>query len=336
MSPRRRFATLQDVAERADVSPRTVSNVVNGVAHVNGAMRERVLAAVADLDYRPIGAGRALQGHPEQLVTLVIPDLAIAYYAELARAVGVRAREHGLRLVLEQTDGESGAESAAARRVLSVSAGALFFPLGLPLELLEPLAAARPVVLVGDHGRGTTLDHVFIDSVAVGRAATEHLLSRGRRRIAFLGSPNERPHTAAHAREQGFRDALAGHGLEVDPRRLRPLTEWSEAGGLVATGLLLVQEPGVDGIVAASDAVAVGALRALRLAGRRVPEDVAVVGIDDVAGAAFADPPLTTVAIDREGMARAAVQLLADRFTGYSGPGRTRAAGISLVLRASS
>ncbi|ABS04058.1 LacI family DNA-binding transcriptional regulator [Kineococcus radiotolerans] len=306
--------TLQDVARVAGVSARTVSNVVNDHPHVSPKLRARVRTAIAELDYRPAWGGRSLQSgqRSSDLLTLVVPDVKAAFYGELAHAVADSARRRGLRLLLEQTGGDLDLErDVVAHRVTGISRGLIFAPIGVPVDLLRR-QRDLPVVLIGEHGRGSPLDHVYIDSVEIGRLATQHLIDRGRRRIAFLGAQGAQPHTSAVQRLEGYRQALHGAGLVLSPDTVRELPAWDEAGGFETTTALIAEQPAIDALVVGNDAAALGALRALRSLGRTVPADVAVVGIDDIRAAAYASPPLTTVALDRPAMADFAVSLITD------------------------
>lgn len=332
-----RFPTLADVAVRAHVSQSTVSKVVRGLPNVSPELRALVLDAVADLDYRPNDAGRALADrHPEGHVTLAVPDLGSAYYRRLAAAVLQRTRAADLHTVVVQTGGDPEFEQRLTTDPLGDGRGLLLAVRGIP-EPPSPLTAerSRPVVVMGDDEGPCPYDRVSFDSTRAADVCTTHLLDRGRTRLALVGAEGRVPHASARARQRGFEQALLRHGLPVVPSRTPALPSWTARAGEAATERLLAEDPAVDGIVAACDEIAFGVLHALRRAGRRVPDDVAVTGFDDVDDAAHSTPTLTTVRLPHEEIAKVAVAMLVRRLDdGHDdGPPRSHLASGRLVVR---
>ncbi|PRY15292.1 LacI family DNA-binding transcriptional regulator [Kineococcus rhizosphaerae] len=326
------------MAEAAGVSIKTVSNVVNDHPHVRPEMRAKVKAFIAELDYRPNGIGRQLRQGRTGLVALALPDVTSPYFGELASALVNAARERGLTLLVEQTDGDPDREREVATGFpVRLVDGLVFVPQSLPVEELKQRRDSTPAVLIGEYGQGSDFDRVTIDSVDLGDQASRHLLDLGRRTVALLGDKARgevRPPVVAQ-RVEGYRRALRRAGVAFDPDLLRPLPEWTRQHGYDGTLALVADRPDVDAIFAANDLVAFGALHALRRLGLRVPEDVAVVGVDDVEQAQFAAPTLTSVALDRSEMARLALGLLADRLAGHDGPERLLTVSGRLVVRES-
>ncbi len=334
--PATRATTLKDVAAAAGVSIKTVSNVVNDHPHVRPEMRERVRAFIEQLDYRPNGMGRQLRQGRSGLIALAIPHVTSPYYGELTSALVDAARRRGLTLLVEQTDADPDRERRAAEGSgVRMVDGLVFVPLNIPTGVLAGRRDRTPAVLIGENGEGAGADRVTIDSTAIGDLATTHLLQRGRRRVAFLGDKDAERSPVLAQRVAGYRRALQRAGIEVDPQLLRPTPEWERGHGHDAAVELLTARPDVDAIFAANDLLAFGALHALRRLGRRVPEDVMVVGVDDVEESRFCAPTLTTVAIDRTSVAEQALALLAERLDGLDVPPRVLTAEHRLVVRES-
>jgi DNA-binding LacI/PurR family transcriptional regulator len=312
---RRSAVTLQEVARAAGVSPRTVSNVVTGYPHVAPRTRAHVQSVIDRLGYRANAAARSLRTGRTGLLGLVVPALDQPYFAELARAVVREATGAGFTVVVDQTDGDPDREREL---LLRGPRGALFDGLVLsPLSLTpDDLAAAdpdRPVVLLGERTVPTSFDHVHIDNVAAARDATAHLVATGRRRIAAIGLEPGAAARTGPQREAGYRAALAEAGLPADPRLMRYVDAYERSAGFAAMSALLDEDPRPDAVFCFTDVLAAGALRACLTRGVRVPEDIALMGFDDVEEARFATPSLSSVRPDRDAIARAAVGRLVTR-----------------------
>lgn len=331
-----RAVTLRDVAVAAGVSPRTVSNVVRGYVHVRESTRAHVQHHIDVLGYRPHAVARQLREGRTGVVALVVPTVDTPYFSELSSHLVEAASRSGLTVVVEQTGGDVDRErEVVAGHPVRFADAVLLSPLVLTTAELEDARPGTPLVLLGEHARSAALDHVWIDSVAVGRLATSHLLSRGRGRVAFLGA-GPPPHAAPAQRLAGWREAHQGAGVLADESLVADVPAWDRHGGAVGTARLLAAHPDVDGLVAGNDVLAVGALHELRRRGLRVPEDVAVVGVDDVAEAAFCSPPLTTVALDRRHVAEQALGLATSRTADPDLPPRMVGTAHRLVVRESS
>ena len=175
-----------------------------------------------------------------------------------------------------------------------------------------------------------------MDSAAAADLCATHLLRRGRRHLALVGAGGLGTHAGAALREQGFLAATGRNGVQVPAARTRPLPRWTARHGDEATTALLREDPAVDGIVAADDQTAIGVLHALRALGRRVPDDVAVTGVDDDDAARDSAPALTSVALPVAEVADAAVRFLTERVAGFDGPARVQRFTGRLVVRLSS
>jgi LacI family transcriptional regulator len=302
-------ATIADVAARAGVSTATVSRVLAGVGRAGPETRARVLAAARALDYRPSEVARSLQRRSTQTIGLVITDIENPYFPQLVRSVEDGARAAGYAVLLCNAADDPEREAfylalLADRRVdgLIIAASSLGVRHG------EWLAAPPvPVVLVNTAASDVGLPSVTSDNELGARLATDHLLGLGHRRFGFLMAPPR--NVDAPLRLAGIRSALSDAGL--DPDELAITTgDALVGGGELATEALLRFAPSTTAILAYNDLMAIGSLRALRRNGRRVPTDVSVVGFDDVAMAAYVDPPLTTIAQRTDVMGRWAIDRL--------------------------
>ncbi|WP_328342647.1 LacI family DNA-binding transcriptional regulator [Micromonospora sp. NBC_00421] len=307
---------LKDVAERAGVSVKTVSNVVNGYQHVRPDTRARVEAAIAELRYRPNLSARNLRKGRTGVIALAVPELDIPYFAELARHVVAAAVDHGWTVLIDQTGGGPEQERAAAIGIGDhMIDGLIFSPLSLNADDLAGLDG-MPMVLLGERVDHGPADHVVIDNVTAAREMTAHLIGLGRRRIAAIGSQRTPEGASARLRLAGYTAALTEAGLGYDESLVAPAPAWHRADGAAAMRHLLASGARPDAVFCFNDTLALGALRALHEAGLRVPADVAVAGFDDIEDGRFSVPTLTTVAPDKERIARLAVDLLAGRLDG--------------------
>lgn len=331
-------ATLRDVADRAQVSIRTVSNVVSGYEHVSEKMRERVMRAIDDLGYSPNPVARTLRTGKTGLLSLVVPEIDVPFFSELARAVIDEAAALGFQVMIDQTAHDHERERqlllGGARR--NLFDGMLFAPLATPEELSGVDASETlPLILLGEHVFDGRFDHVAIDNVQAARDATTHLLERGRTRIAAIGSQPKETYATPLQRSEGFRLALEEHGLEPISALEMTAPHYGRADGYAAATALIGRDPRPDAIFCYSDLLAVGVIRAVFDAGLRVPEDIAVIGIDDIQEGHYLRPSLSTVSLDTPFIARTAVGLLAARIEDPDLPAQEIIAPHDLIARES-
>ncbi|MZD08266.1 substrate-binding domain-containing protein [Streptomyces sp. SID5785] len=290
--------TIKTVAARAGVGRTTVSRVINGSELVSDAAREAVLSAITELGYVPNSVARGLVTRRTNSIALVIPESesrlgAEPYFSAVIRGVSAALRDTRtqLQLVLvrdrEERDQLTG--HVAERRVDGVLLVSVHERDPLP-GILENLGL--PTVLAGRRSPEESLSHACSDNREGGRTAGRHLLARGRRAVATIAGPLDMD--VSRSRLQGWRDAMAQAGVAPDERRVA-VADFTEEGGAAAMRSLLERSPDLDAVFAASDVMAAGALLELRRQGRRVPEDVAVVGFDDSFIARYAYPSLTSV-----------------------------------------
>lgn len=331
---------MHDVARLAGVSIKTVSNVINDYPHVRPQTRERVQAAIAELGYRPNLSARGLRSGRTGVIGLAVPALSENYFAELADAVIRAADARGLGVVVEQTSGDRERElQVITGGRLRLTDGLLFSPVALSQSDAGALDTGFPLVLLGERIFDGPTDHVSMHNVSSARAAVEHLMDIGRRRIAIVGAEDGESHDTSSAtlRLAGYREAFDEAGLELDPRLIRTSAHWNRSAGLLAIRELLSEGVPFDGVFALNDALGLGALRALGEAGLRVPDDVAVIGFDDIDEARFSIPSMSSVDAGRKQIAVTAVDLLIERIEekGDRRPPRTVKPGFRIVRRES-
>jgi DNA-binding LacI/PurR family transcriptional regulator len=309
--------TIRDVARLAGVSTATVSRILSGAAEARPDTQARVLAAVHELDYRPSGIARSLKMGSTRTIGLIVTDILNPFYPELVRAIedAARARDLAIMLCNGQEDADREAtylELLSERRVdgIIVASGSLSERHGQWLR-----SAPVPVVLVNCRIAGDSQPAALTDNNAAARLATEHLLALGHRRLGHItGRPTD---AATDDRLAGVRAAISS--AEMPPGALVVVEGDGHVTGGVRGMAELLAAPGVTGVVCYNDLTAIGALRAIRDRGLNVPEDVSVVGFDDIDLAMLVDPPLTTIAQDTESMGRWAVEHLVEILGGGHG-----------------
>ncbi|MER7892206.1 LacI family DNA-binding transcriptional regulator [Micromonospora sp. NPDC094482] len=301
-----RGPAMTDVARLAGVSHQTVSRVLNGHPNVREQTRLRVQAAIAELGYRPNRAARALVTGRSQVIGVVAQNTTLYGPASLLAALEQAAAETGFAVSVGSVrDLDHESISAAVERHLAhrVAGIVVIAPVESAGEALERLPKDVPLVTIdGDPRRPVPL--VTVDQVAGARAATQHLLDAGHRTVWHVSGPPGWFDSAG--RIEGWREALEAAGAELPP--LMP-ADWSAAAGY-RCGQLLARMPEVTAVFAANDHLALGVLRALHEHGRRVPDDISVVGFDDVPEASYFIPPLTTVQPDFAAVAQASLEML--------------------------
>ena len=330
-------ATMKHVAARAGVSIKTVSNVVNGSERVAPQTRQRVQAAIDELGFVPNATARSLRSGRSGVVALALPELDAPYFAELAQHVVEAARARGWTVLVDSTGGQVEQERLAASGIRpQLIDGLIFSPLALRASDLPDAAGGPPTVLLGERVMDAAVDLVTVDNHAVAGAAVEHLVGAG-------AAPDRGPRRADHrdrrhrpAPARGVPTGARPRGSAVRRRPRRRGRDLASGGGGGAARALVDAVSDVDAIVCFNDLLALGALRGLADAGVRVPDDIAVVGVDDVEDGRYSRPSLTTVALDKAQIARTAVELLAARLDGaQDAPPRVVVAAHRLVVRES-
>ncbi|HEY0539721.1 MAG TPA: LacI family DNA-binding transcriptional regulator [Actinoallomurus sp.] len=303
--------TLEAVAARAGVSRATVSRVVNGAANVKPGLRTAVMRAVEELGYIPNSAARSLVTRRTDSIALVVsepPSRVFSddpFFSAVIRAVSQQLEAADRQVILMLVSSAAG----HARVERYVAGGHVDGVILLSMHGADPLPASlgRSRVPIVSHGRPASslpVPYCDCDNNGGARTAVEHLIAQGRRRIATIAGPPDM--TAAQDRLDGYRTAMAA----ADRPSIVAMGDFTRESGTTAMRRLLADDPEIDAVFAASDLMALGALGALRTAGRRVPDDVAVAGFDDIGLASFSEPSLTTVRQPVAEVAACIVQML--------------------------
>jgi LacI family transcriptional regulator len=308
------MATIREVAESAGVSYATVSHVINNTRLVSQETRERVLAAMDALNYRPNALARSLRQGKTNTLGLVLPDSANPFFAEISRSIEDEAFKKGYSVFLCNTELDTQRELFYVD-VLSKKQvdGIIFVAAGDQADSLEFLVSRNmPVVMIDRDVPNVEVDAVLTDNQLGGYLATRHLLELGHKRIACISGPSSI--TPSAERMIGYRRALEEAGLSYD-ESLILRGDYHAQSGMEITHSILKMDPRPTAIFALNDLMALGALRAAAEAGCSVPKDLAVIGYDDLELAQYTNPPLTTISQPKKEIGVQAVHLLVDRMS---------------------
>jgi DNA-binding LacI/PurR family transcriptional regulator len=299
------------------VSIKTVSNVVHGYTHVTEEMRKRVREALEELQYQPNLPARYLRKSRVGILALAIPDFSNSYFSDIGSAVMKTASNRSYKVLIDHTDGDHVKELLVLNGLrLHLIDGIIFSPVSLELEDLQSQKPEVPLVLIGERFLDAPYDHIAIDNIAAAHAATQHLVQLGRRHIAAIGAYPTLSGETGRLRLQGYKQALAEANLPFDLHMVIQTEFYHRIDGFQAVRQLLTLEQLPDAIFCFNDLIALGAIRALHEAGYRVPEDVAIVGFDDIEDGRYATPSLTTIRPNKEKIGVSAVSLLTERIEG--------------------
>jgi len=329
-------STIQDVAKYAGVSVATVSHVINGTHYVSPELNERVYEAINKLNYRPNKLARALTQMDIPLLALIVPDISNPYWSSLARAVQDISDRNDYSVIVCSSDGLLERETRFLHSLSGWISGLIFHPYHITHDQLNPLIGAQlPIVILGDFTTtdplATNWDRVFSNNQESAYAATDYLIELGHRRIAFIEGLEGTPSSVK--RLAGFQDAHRLAGLPIEDRLIIP-GDYTQRGGRKAMAALLDQADPPTAVFCANDLSALGALEEAKSRGKRIPQDLSIVGFDDIDEAALASPPLTTVRLPPREIGIVAAETLITRLRGRTEPSYVSIKG-SLVARGS-
>lgn len=303
------MANIYDVANAAGVSISTVSHVLNGTRFVSPDTRAKVLAAIEELNYRPSSLARAMVRQETRTIGLIVPDIVNPFYADLGRGVENYGYEAGYSVLLCNSDRKAEKETAYLDMLISKRVdGVIYATSDRAEERLAPLAAHGVPVVTFDRDYAG-ISAIMLDNYGGGLAAARHLVELGHRRIACITGP-ESPSLSSD-RVRGYRAALEAAGLPED-HSLTLSGNYTLASGHDVARALMQQPDPPTAIFACNDAMAIGALAALRELGLCVPGQVSIVGYDNITASAYTYPPLTTVATPIRELGEQLCQLLLD------------------------
>lgn len=325
--------TLHDIAAEVGVSVRTVSRVVNDVPGPAEETRRRVLEAVEAFGYRPNLMARGLVTRQSYTLGLVATYLNDPFFAELARGIQRAGDRFGYLLYLTSSEGDARRQEMILQSLVDRgSDGVIVFPVrGAEEQLVAVADRGVPVVAIDHRIEHPRIGSVEWDTRRGAHLAVEHLVSLDRRRIGMISTRSAQ--LVEEPRQTGFREAIGDLGYDVDQALV-----WADEtvdGGAAGAGELLARFPDLDGVFAYTDIMAMGALHAFADSGRAVPEDISVIGVDDLQLSALVRPALTTVRIDREQMGVRAVEMLMRMRADPAAPPEREVIDVSLIKRQS-
>jgi LacI family transcriptional regulator, repressor for deo operon, udp, cdd, tsx, nupC, and nupG len=327
------MASIKDVAKLANVSTATVSRVLRNAGNVTEETKRRVLEAIEALNYQPNVLGRYLRRMETETVLVIVPDITNPFFSKVLRGIEAVALERGYQVLLGDTQNDVQLEEQYLNVLPQKQVdGMIFLTARTRKELMEEMSRQFPIVLACEYLEGTDIPTVSIDNISSARKATEHLIGLGHRRIAHLTGPMDV--ILSRDRLRGYYQALAQHDIDVDAALVQEGDFSFESGYNVTLKLLALEKP-PTAIFAANDAMAIGAIKAVRHRGGRVPDDVAVVGFDDIQMASIFEPGVTTIAQPMFDIGKQAMKLLLQLIDGEEVERRQFVLPDRLVIRES-
>jgi LacI family transcriptional regulator len=328
------IATMREVAERAGVSVTSVSHVINETRPVSYELRERVLAAMEELGYQPNLLARSLRSGKTHTIGTIVPDSADPFFAEVVRGIEDTAFESGYSLIICNSDANLGKEAFYTDVLAEKQVdGILFLAVGVSTErILDLQQRGIPVVVVDRELPAANADVVVTDNAGGGWSATRHLIDLGHQHIGYIAGPSDL--TLSENRSTGYRKALEEADLAADDN-LIVRGAFDLESGYRAAHQLLAHSKRPTAIFACNDLMATGAICAAVELGLQVPEDLSVVGYDDIPLASYSNPPLTTIAQPIYDLGVVATSMLLERLNDPDRPGRRIVLDIELRIRRS-
>ncbi len=327
---KKRFVTIKDIAEEAGVSINTVSRALNNKPDVNQETKKKVLEIARRLGYIRNSDAVSFRKGATRTIGVVFEDSSNPFYAEVFKGIEVSARKYGYQVILMNTERDYINEIQAVDTLLQKRVdGIIISPTQFDSKDIEQLAKLNyPFVILGVHFEGDDLDEVYSNDFKGGYLATKHLLERGRRKILMLNGYMYK--SVAQMRYRGHLEALRELGLQ--PHLMVEIEEGYESA---FNKIMELKDADFDAVFCFNDVFAIATLKALRLIGKRVPEDVAVVGYDDISYAEFVQPPLTTIRIDKFLEGIVAFEMLYEKVLGLRTEPKRVVLDVELVVRES-
>lgn len=325
---------ISEIARRANVSTATVSRTLNQSGPVKAATARKVWRAVTELNYVPNSHARALVSGRSRMLGVIVSDITNPFFPELLKSFELRAAEKTYDLLVTSTDYETTRMSACLRRMLERKVdGVAIMTSEMDLGLIKELSSRGVPMVFMDVGQiGPKMSHVAVDYGNGVRQAVDHVVELGHRHIAFISGPLDLH--SARTRRQAFLEAMRAHGLSPEKKMVREGTHTAEGGREAMQGLLrLSKKP--TAVIASNDWTAIGALNAIASAGLRVPQDISLVGFDDIPLVSYTTPPLTSVQISAADVGSVAFQALFGLIAGDRIEGDVYQIPAKLVIRAS-
>lgn len=302
------MVTISDVAKLANVSTATVSRVLSNSGNVKKETTEKVLEAIQKLNYQPNILARQLRKLETKTILVVVPDITNTFFSKILRGIERVAIENDYEVLL----GDTGNDVERERGYLDIlrqkkADGMILLTARLESHLLEEMAGEFPVVLACEYLEGSTIPTVSIDNISSARKATEYLINLGHRRIGFISGPLNV--ILSRDRLKGFRQAMAQHNIPIESFLVQEGDFSFESGYNMMMKFLAFDQP-PTAVFAANDEMAIGAIKAIKSKGLNVPDDISVVGFDDIKFASIYEPALTTISQPMFEIGKKAMELL--------------------------
>lgn len=326
-----RGKTVKEIAAAANVSVATVSRALQRPEIVSETTRQHIHEVVKRLGYTPNAQARNLRTARTRLIVALLPDIANPFFSEVIRGIEQVAHESGYSVLLGETQSSLVREQAYADMVAARQADGIITM--SPRVPAIPIQGRLPVVNACEYVKDSQICSVYVDNVAAAAAAVDYLAMLGHRDVAFIAGPPSSP--ICVDRELGYQLALQRAGIALNPA-LAAVGDFSIEAGERAIDLLLSREQPFSAVFCSNDEMAIGAMRALSARGLRVPEDVSVVGFDDIRFARYTTPALTTIAQPKNALGREATTMLIELLNDPTVPPRKRVLSADLVVRGSS
>lgn len=330
--------TIYQIAERVGVSPSTVSRALSGRGYCGEETKAKIVKAAQEMNYAPDSAAKTLKMRRTNKIIFAVPDICNPFYFDMINGINQVLEEHGYLMILFYTKHSLAEELKAIQNLREkVADGMIMVSFNFCEENIHAINALNaPVVLTNQYVSPSgedRFDYVFVDTYSGIRLATEHLIEQGIERIAYVGG--SLAEQTGYQRFCGYREAMQDAGFAIDDRRIAE-SDYTERGGYLSAGKLLGLPDRPEGIVAANDLMAIGVMKACEEARLRIPEDIAVIGMDNLDIASRVYPKLTSVALKQEEIGRQAARLVMQRLLGHSIENRAVKLNPSLVVRDSS
>ncbi|MET3650726.1 LacI family DNA-binding transcriptional regulator [Dyella japonica] len=323
-----RGRTVKEIAAAANVSVATVSRALQRPEIVSEITRQHIHDVVRRLGYTPNALARNLRTARTRLIVALLPDIANPFFSEVIRGIEQVAHESGYSVLLGETQGSLVREQAYADMVAARQADGIITM--SPRVPSIPIQGRLPVVNACEYVKDAQISSVFVDNVSAAGVAVDYLVMLGHRDIAFIAGPPASP--ICVDREQGYRQALQRAEIAINPA-LTAAGDFSIEAGERAIELLLSQGQSFTAVFCSNDEMAIGAMRALNARGLRVPDDVSIVGFDDIRFARYTTPALTTVAQPKNALGREAMGMLIELLNDSDVPPRKRILSADLIVR---